>query len=276
MKEFHIINVGTSIVTNFIRNCKTIEGISSVKLSDNQFWENFLNNKAYIQKIYEFVKSNPKAYSAELNSFLRMVEKSQSKEISVYFTGTKTPVNEVCVRTLERIIKDYGYHLYTTKEFPGYFFTTYSEEDKIKSFIEGISDMLDHLIKLATKRKQEGYKVYFNPTGGFKAHVIANALAGFMTFCEVYYIHEEFQDIIVFPQLFYLPKGKEIDILNLLKDKKIISGKECIDLIDKYPEEIERLKTYDLISIEEDEYLNPYRIKITEKGSLYLKFRQES
>lgn len=276
MKEFHIINVGTSIITNFIKNCKTIEGISSVKLSDNQFWKNFLNNKAYMHEIYEFVKSNPKVYSAELNSFLRKVEKSQSEEISVYFTGTKTYVNEICVRTLERVIKDYGYHLYTAKEFPGYFLTTYSEENKIKSFIEGISEMLDHLINLATKRKQEGYKVYFNPTGGFKAHVIANALAGFMTFSEVYYIHEEFQDIIIFPQLFYLPKGKEIDVLNQLKDKNIISGKECRDLIDKYLEEIERLKTYGLIDIEDDEYLNPYRIKITEKGSLYLKFRQES
>jgi len=99
--------------------------------------------------------------------------------LKFYFTGTKTPANEICVKTLERFMKQRDFKVYITKEFPGYFVQTIKSEDRSKSFVKGISDMLDHLISLAEKKKREGYKVYFNPTGGFKAHVIASALSGF-------------------------------------------------------------------------------------------------
>ncbi|MGB9794705.1 putative CRISPR-associated protein [Caldisericum exile] len=271
MKEFHIINVGVSIITNYQ---KVQEELKDKKLADNEFWIDFLKNPKKLDEIYNFVCKDPKKYSAELNSFLRKIENSKNK-IEVYFTGTKTPVNEICVRTLERFMRDKGFTVYVSKEFPGYFMETYTGEDRIKSFTHGISDMLDHLIRLANRKKEEGYKVFFNPTGGFKAHVIACALAGFMTYSEVYYFHEEFEDVITFPPLFYIPKGREIDLLKILADKKPRSGKECEEIFKEYEKEIERLILYNLIEDEKDDTGRIFRIKILNKGELIVKEFQE-
>lgn len=271
MKEFHIINVGVSIITNYQ---KVQEELKDKKLSDNEFWRDFLKNPKKLDEIYNFVCKDPKKNSAELNSFLRKIENSNNR-IEVYFTGTKTPVNEICVRTLERFMSDKGYIVYVSKEFPGYFMETYVGEDRVKSFTNGISDMLDHLIRLAKKKKEEGYKVFFNPTGGFKAHVIACALAGFMTYSEVYYLNEEFQDVITFPPLFYIPKGREIELLKILADKRPRSGKECEEIFKEYEKEIERLILYNLIEDEKDDTGRIFRIKITNKGELIVREFQE-
>jgi putative CRISPR-associated protein (TIGR02619 family) len=264
MKELHIINVGTSIISNYKKGDIDIN-IKNAKLSDNKIWEYVLENHNLMEKIFQFVLENPKACSAELNSFLRMVE-GKNNDIEVYFLGTKTPVNEICIRTLERFMKENGYKICVTKEFPGYYFT-YSK-NKADEFKKGISDMLDHLLLLANKKKSEGYRVYFNPTGGFKAHVIACALAGFMSYSEVYYLNEEFDDLIVFPYLFYIPKNKEIELLQLLKERKNISKKELEFLWEKYSEEIERLKHYGLI--DEIEIDDTYRIHVNSKALILL------
>jgi len=265
MKEFHIINVGVSIITNYQRSLNSSDSIKNAKLSDNNFWSSCLSNKVFLNDIYNFIYENPKKNSAELNAFLRKRETS-SESIEVYFTGTETPVNEICVRTLERYLKNLNITTYTTKEFPGYFLEPYIGDDKTKSFIEGISNMLDHLIKLARKKKNEGYRVFFNPTGGFKAHVIANALAGFMSYCEVYYLNEEFEDIIVFPPLFYIPKGNEKNLLEILSDKEPRVGKELEKLLEMYGEEVDRLIGFGLIHGETNEKDSLYRIKITSRG----------
>lgn len=274
MKEFHIINVGVSIITNFQKSSSTPTEIKNAKLSDNDFWKSCLDDPKFMNQLFEFVKLDPKRNSAELNSFLRKIENSQNV-IEVYFTGTKTPVNEICVRTLERFMKYRGITIYTTKEFPGYFLETFHGEDRKEAFVKGISDMLDHLIRLATKKKEDGYSVYFNPTGGFKAHVIACALAGFMTNCEVYYLNEEFDEVITFLPLFYLPKGREIELLEKLKDREPRSGGDYERLEKEFPDEMERLEYYGLIEREKDEFGKFFRVRITNKGLLYLKFKKE-
>jgi len=264
-KEFHIINVGVSIVINFQKSPEGSE-IKNVKLSDNETWEKCLDDRNLMNKFYEFVKKEPKRNSAELNAFLRKIENSKNK-IEVYFTGTKTPINEICVRTLERFMKEMGFTVYTTKEFPGYFLPIFYGKNRVEEFKKGISEMLDHLIKLAKKKKEDGYEVYFNPTGGFKAHVIACALAGFITNCEVYYINEEFNELIIFPPLFYIPKNKEIELLERLKkDKKPKRGKELNDLLQNYEEEIDHLNRFGLLELEINEASQIYGIKITSKG----------
>jgi putative CRISPR-associated protein (TIGR02619 family) len=270
MKEFHIINVGVSIVTNYQRYSHPPDYIKNATLSNNELWQELLENPKIMNEIYEFVRLAPKKNSAELNAFLRKIDNSKAS-IEVYFTGTKTPVNEICVRTLERYMKELGFTVYTTKEFPGYFLEAYSGENRTKEFVKGISDMLDHLVTLAKKKKEEGYKVYFNPTGGFKAHVIVCALAGFMTYSEVYYLNEEFQDLIIFPSLFYIPKDKEIELLNILSDKIPRSGSEFENINIQFSDEIQRLESYGLIKIEYGESNTLFRIKITNVGELILK-----
>jgi len=269
MKEFHIINVGASIITNYQKQEKIPLEIKNAKLSDNEFWKKILDNSKITKDIYQFIKSDPLKNSAELNAFLKKIENSKSY-IELYFIGTKTPVNEICVRTLERYMKELGFSIYTSKEFPGYFLKMFEGEDRKKEFVKGISDMLDHLIRLAQKKKEEGYKVFFNSTGGFKAHVIVCALAGFITHSEVYYLNEEFQDIINFPPLLYIPKGKEIELLNILSDEKPRLVEEIEILLNDFAEEIQRLEFYGLIEVECNEYDQTYKVKIKKIGKLIL------
>ncbi len=83
---------------------------------------------------------------------------------------------------------------------------------------------------------KDGYIVYFNPTGGFKAHVIATALAGFLVGAQVYYMHEEFKDLVYIPRLFYLPKGKRNrNFKPTVFIKKFFSGPEVEKLFQEFP-----------------------------------------
>ena len=266
-REFHIINVGASIITNYQ---KIKEDFKNIKLSDNFFWQNILDNPILMNDIYEFIKKEPKKNSAELNTFLRKIENTENF-IEVYFVGTKTPVNEICVRILERYIKDLGFSVYISKEFHGYFLEISKGEDRAKEFVKDALNMLDHLIRLAQMKKKEGYKVLFNPTGGFKAHVIICALAGFITQSVVYYLNEEFQEVITFPPLFYLPKPKEIELLKILLEKKSISIYEFEKLTENFKEEIERLELYGLIESELDQHENVYKIRLKNLTQFILK-----
>ncbi|MEO0113636.1 MAG: putative CRISPR-associated protein [candidate division WOR-3 bacterium] len=268
MKEFHIISSGVSLLLNAQK-----KGILySVGFSDESYWQEILNNPQEIENLYEFLKGSPKENSAELNTFLRVVENKNPQDIEVYLFGTKTASNELCRRVLERFLKDKGYTIYTPYEVSGYFWESakFNEDCAKDEFQKGIAELLDRLIYLAKKKIEEGYYVYFNPTGGFKAHVIATALAGFLLNCDIYYMNEEFNRVVFLPPLFYLPKGREIKLLEILKDKMPRSGSHYKELIKTYPEEVERLEIYQLVQREKDERGKDFRIRITDKGLLIL------
>ncbi|MCD6408187.1 putative CRISPR-associated protein [bacterium] len=267
MKEFHIITVGTSIITNAQRR-KIVGLAGNEKVADERFWEEKIDNPNFIEKLVEFVKENPKSHSAEMNTFLRVTEKKKNQDISVYFVSTRTKIGELCKVVLEKFLKEKKYNLFTGFEISGYFWESayFNEKFAKDSFKRDISALVDRLMYLANKKKEEGFKVYFNPTGGLKAHVIACALAGFLTNSEIYYMNEEFKDIVFLPFLLYLPKGKELEVLNILSNKILKSGEEAKAFVKKYKNEIYRLKTYGFIEIDEDEGGRAFRVRITNKG----------
>jgi len=271
MKEFHIISSGVSVITNAQR-----QGVlpKEVKTSEEDYWRNILENPAEINKLKQFVSSDPYKNSAELNTFLRVVKDKDPKNVEVYLFGTKTASNELCRRVLESYLKEQGYTIYTPYEVSGYFWEAkYDESYAVDEFKKGISELLDRLISLAKKKIEEGYKVYFNPTGGLKAHVIVTALAGFLVGAEVYYMNEEFNEVVFLPKLYYLPRGKELELLNKLYLQKVVSGTDAERLLNQFPDEAERLQIYGLIDIERDGS-KVYRIKITDRGKLFLEQKQ--
>jgi len=271
MKEFHIITVGTSIITNAQK--KKVAGLTgNERVSDEEFWEKKMENENFINALTKFLKSSPMENSAEMNTFLRVVKDKKPEDISVYLISTKTKIGEICKIVLQNFLKENNYNLFTGIEISGYFWESsyFKEEFAQNEFKRDISEMLDRLIYIALRKKKEGFKVFFNPTGGLKAHVISCAIAGFLTNSEVYYMNEEFKDVVFLPFLLYLPKGKEIEVLNKLSDKRPKSGKEYEEMESEYPEEIERLETYGLVEREENEAGKFYRIKITNKGIFWL------
>ncbi|CUS82496.1 CRISPR-associated protein, APE2256 family [Candidatus Kryptonium thompsonii] len=274
MKEFHIINVGNSLLSNFQRNNPEI---SKIQQSDNDFWKKAIDDVNFMEEIFRFLESNPKERSAEMNTFLRVVEGKNPKEIEVYLSGTNTYSNEICVRTIQRYLRDKNFIVYDNPEFPGYFLevNNYDEKYAKDEFVRGIAEMVDRFIYLALKKKEEGYEVFMNPTGGFKAHVIACALAGFLTGCKVYYMNEEFRNVIFMPELFYLPKGREVKLLEILSDRRPRSGAEYKSIADKFVNELERLRVYGLVDVETDDDGKPFRVKITARGILFLNTSKE-
>lgn len=266
MKELHIISTGLSLLTNAQK-----EGIlPEKKISDEEYWQGVLSNVAEIQKIVDFLKSNPQKNSAEMNTFLRVAQGKPVSDIEVYLFGTNTASNEICRRAIESFLKELGYTIYTPYEISGYFWEAkyFDTSYAIDKFKLGISELVDKLIFIAKKKKKEGYRVFFNPTGGLKAHVIATSLAGILTDCEIYYMNEEFQEVVFLPKLFYIPKGRELELLKKLADKKVVTDKEYEDLHAEYSQEIERLEIYRLIERFPDEFRKA--LWITNKGLLFI------
>ncbi|MDL1955900.1 MAG: putative CRISPR-associated protein [Candidatus Desulfofervidus auxilii] len=258
-KEFHLITVGNSLIANYQKNIDDSK-VKNAGMGD-EIWLEVINDSSFFKKIYDFLSEKPRERSAELNSFLKYCEKHSINPATceIYLSGTQTASNEIALRTIEKYFKEgLNCAMYSSPQFPGYFDRPL--ETAADEFIKGLTDILDRFIYLASKKKKEGYKVVFNPTGGFKAHVITSALAGFLTGCEVYYMHEEFKDIIKFPPLFYLPRGNELKVLEMLSDKKTKSNKEFEELINKYADEINRLEHYGLVEVERG------GIRITNKG----------
>ncbi|MCS7213887.1 MAG: putative CRISPR-associated protein [Candidatus Calescibacterium sp.] len=272
MKELHIVSTGVSLIQN-AQKAGLIP--ADKKISDEQFWRQILDDPTEIRKFIDFLKKDPQKHSAELNTFLRVVQNKQPSDVEVYFFGTKTASNELCRTAINEYLKEAGYQIYTPYEVSGYFWEATFDKNYAKDeFQNGISELLDRLIYIARRKIQDGYKVYFNPTGGLKAHVIATAFAGFLLGCDIYYMNEEFDQVVFIPKMFYLPKGKEIQILKQLKAERQISGPDAQKLYDQYPEALERLRIYNLVDTEESGE-KIYRIKITSKGLLFVKLLEE-
>jgi len=266
MKELHIISTGISLLTNAQKQGFFLDK----KVSDEEHWQSILDSPGEIQKIVDFLKSDPMKNSAEMNTFLRVVGNKPVSNIDVYLFGTNTASNELCRRAIEQFLKDCGFSIYTPYEVIGYFWEAkyYETSYAIDQFKLGVSELLDRLIYLAKKKQKEGYKVFFNSTGGLKAHVIATALAGILTECEIYYMNEEFREVVFLPKLFYIPKGRELEILRILSDKKFVTGKEVDELENNYMEEINRLEIYGLIARTPEEFQKA--LWITSKGLLFI------
>lgn len=256
MNEFHVVSTGISLLSNAQK-----AGIlpSLERLNDQDFWNSFLNDSRNMEALYQFLQEDPMKHSAELNTFYRATENKNPSQIEVYLVGTKTAPNELVRRLLERNLKERKYRIFTPYEISGYFWEAQHFDPSYgrDEFVKGIGELLDRLIYLGKKKRQEGYRVFFNPTGGLKAHVITCALAGFLTGSEVYYMNEEFPSLIVFPNLFYIPKGKEIEVLRALAEVPRIPRPDADSFFQNYKDEIDRLSLYQLIE------LDPLRIRNT-------------
>lgn len=258
MKEIHIISTGNSLISNAQRN-----GIidASKKVSDEDYWCELMNDKQMMNRLQNFLREAPLKNSAELNTFLRVVENKNPEDLEIYLFGTKTSSNELCRRAIENYLKEMGYKIYTPYEISGYFMEALTnDKSAMEKFKTGISELIERLIHIARIKKEEGYRVYFNPTGGLKAHVIATAFVAFITDCEIYYMNEEFNQVFFFPKLFFFPKGRQRDLLAKISEG--LETKDFDNVLSEFSEEIETFKSYGLIEIDK----NGQKIKITNKG----------
>ena len=273
MKEFHIITVGNSLLSNFIRSK---EEYKDVKMGDEKFWGRKYEDSSFFREVLEFLKKDPRKHSAEMNSLLAYIEKRKIKpqDITIYLSGTKTASNEIIQNALIAYLKETGIETLSPKEVSGLPLLPH-EKFVAAEFQKDLSNLLDTFLSLARKKKSEGYKVAFNPTGGYKPHVITCAFAGFLTQSEVYYIHEELRELIILPPMFYFPREGEITLLKKLSGKGPVRGKKFEEIMEDYEKNIDRLVEYGLVELESRPGEGPFGIKITSRGKWALDYYEK-
>jgi len=205
--EFHIITVGNSIITNYKRITER-EDVKQAPMMDEEFWSKILKDESCMNEIYKLVDENPKEMSAELNSFLRYCEKYgiNNENVEVCLVGTETASNNIALNILVRYFEAHGFASHEPVIIPKV--KSIETPEGSKEFGESVIDVMYNILRIGEEKKEKDYKVVVNPTGGFKAHVIAAAIAGFFLRSEVYYIHEEFKELAVLPPLVNLALEK--------------------------------------------------------------------
>ncbi len=212
--ELHVVSVGNSLLRHFV---EAAGPVPRPGMRDEAFWKGVLESPADLERVYVFLEADPPARSAEVRSleFYLRSHGRRPPDVALYLVGTQTASNEIVRASLTRYFKALGHEVYTPLGVPDYFGSaeTAPDERPVEAFRRGMVELLRHLIDVAYQARRTYGTVVFNATGGFKAHVIVVALAAFVTGCPVYYIHEEFDDLIEFPPLFYLPTARETAFL---------------------------------------------------------------
>ena len=197
--SFHLVSTGVSLMTNLQKKGETVAGIDIAKIpvADQGQWQELLDNPTFIKDLEECVWKGPMDSCAELNTLLRATRNQDPSSVLVYLFGTTTAINEMCRRVIERVLIRLGYSLLNPDEVNGYLGQLkYKGSDAAKRFQDGTIELLERLVCLARIRKERGDDVLFNATGGFKAHVMAAAVAAHITNSRLYYMNEDFSDLI--------------------------------------------------------------------------------
>lgn len=146
----------------------------------------------------DYLRSDPRGASAELNAFLRYVSLSNHVppgEVGVLVYSTDTGTGYLCARLIHEYLVGEGYAALTPEPVRVEGLGT-SEE----SLDDGLANLLDKVVSVIREEVAKGVKVYVNATAGFKPETtfltMAAALAGAAA---TYYIHEAFREVIELP-----------------------------------------------------------------------------
>lgn len=209
--------VGASLIFNFAKS----QNINVKALKD-------MNEDELINQFGKFIKKNGLNASAEINSLERILQNLLSEgvridEIYLEFFISDTWEGEICGRALEANYEEKGFFVNVT--------TIRGLKYDAKEFLEqGLLSLVNELSERVFYHAREGRKVIINATGGFKAEAAYATLVGLINRCEVYYIHEKFQEIVNLPPLpikideeFWRKYG---DIIDYIKEEKELSDVE--------------------------------------------------
>ncbi len=223
--ELHVVSVGNSLLRHW---SQTALGAHAPRMQDEDQWQRMLDDPAVLQQITAYLTENPETRSAEVRSLTAYMREHHlhPHDVAVYLVGTRTASNEIVRQALVRYLRACEFAIYHPKTVSGYFADTPCTH-RVDAFKRGMLELLQHLIDITHHARREYAQIVFNPTGGFKAHVIVVALAAFMTGCPLYYIHEEFAELIEFPPMFYVPEPQEVQCLHEIARSGTIDVTKC-------------------------------------------------
>tara|TARA_B100001250_G_scaffold277610_2_gene240090 strand:- start:55 stop:2547 length:2493 start_codon:yes stop_codon:yes gene_type:complete len=234
-----IITVGTSLLVNF-KNTQTGEQPTVKNLVE------FLYNN----------KDNSKACSAEIQTMNGIDIKMGDY---LYFISSGDEDGLMCGEALTQAYNQFGYY---SKNIPIPGLT--KNYDSFKKY--GLPQFIQAIVNVI---ESHGNNANIIATGGFKAETAYAAMVGSLTQVSVYYIHEDFQNVIELPGL---PVGLDFSawttyfntIEFILMQNKIKKAREIIDT---------QLPSYMNILFDEDEDLK--QIILTPIGQLVKRLHSE-
>jgi len=212
---FHLISTGTSLLNNFVRyserykKFKTIIdkyrmhnwGVLSVDDPLQSKVESYIpsNNEVHIA-LRNFLDIDPKRHSAELNSFLRFIDREgqtrEDIEIAIYSTDTGNC--RLAAQIIYEYLKDTGFYIV-------------GEPIRIRDFSYGpeyfddaLIEIMDKVVSLIHRKTEQGYEVFINATPGFKAETTFISIASMLALKRpptIYYIHESLREPVKLPAI---------------------------------------------------------------------------
>jgi len=174
-----ITTVGTSLLANFLRDpgsgaplepCRTKSSVSADDL------KNYLRT------------TPPSDASAETNGLTKLMAGARD---SLYFLSSDTDDGKKCAEALSSWYTEAGYSSRVL--------IIEGLHNDIESFkIKGLYNLIQTVADLIEQHMGDAV---INATGGYKAEIAYATLLGILFHVDVYYIHEEFRDIIELPVL---------------------------------------------------------------------------
>ena len=168
-----ITTVGASLLSNAAKELKRRRD----ELTDEEL-ANFLR------------MTDPKRASAETNSLSRLLQKGDH----IIFLHSDTPEGERCARLLCNYYERQD-HLVKSQRIPDLNY----QQSRFK--LRGLRSLVAVLCDLIQQEQRSQREVLINATGGFKAEIAYATLVGLLFRIPVYYIHEQFKDIVDMPSV---------------------------------------------------------------------------
>ncbi len=163
-----ITTVGTSLLTNYLK-------------------EN--NEKPTAQSLANYLRQTAaEQASAETNSLRGLLKDGDG----VVFLHSSTREGALCADSLSRHFNGMGYNS-RYRHIPD---LSYQEA---RFRMRGLRSLVSTIIELIKEERDRGNDVGINATGGFKAEIAYATLIGLLFDIPVYYMHEQFQEIIEMP-----------------------------------------------------------------------------
>jgi len=242
MKNFHVISTGTSILANFSRKSSEERKYKDIyDKCEMKDWSSLSPNdakqvriEAFIPRgnevheaIYEFIKKDPKAASAELNSFLNFIEsngqRKDSIEIALYCTDTAN--NRLCAQLVYEYLQEEDFKIVREP-------IKIRGISALRDFEFGLLEILDKVVRMIVDKSKQGYDIFISATAGYKPETTFFVIAAFLCSSKsptVYYIHESFRNIVTLPLLPLQVPDEYLKIAEEFKEPK--HQNEVLDIL---------------------------------------------
>ena len=200
--DVHVLSVGTSTIRNY---CKNKPDVCPKQLVARDWTpeidaelRDMLKGKLcdFINDVVQYVSSDPKAASAELNSFLSAVEDlySEDKEVKVVLLCSDTFAGEISCSAIKMYLDSRGYstEALTVKDLG---------KPSAVRFYNGIANLACTMRYVIEQNKD--HELYVSPTGGFKPESAFTYLTAMLSpkLKAVYYIREMSSELVLLPIL---------------------------------------------------------------------------